>query len=324
MDMKHPTLAAALAAFQEELPALTKDSTAKINYEKDGRRGQINYGYAGLDQVSERVLPVLGRHGLAFTSMPTWQGNQFVLVYELIHEGGNESKGGFWPLPNPLNTDPKQVGSAITYARRYALMAATGTFPGGEDDDATAASEGFAERKQATENFSNLPKERCAPQGAAAKPATQAAKPGKDWGKASDQEIADLLDRFRRTTLEKAVEVYAWMKDLGLHNRTVPNPALGQAECASYILADRLHAEITPEEGAPSRSTVATVATLAAQLGLTAMPVGGTDETLSDAIAAAGELARLAVDTPHAQELQDKAQQSWETMPATAADDVEI
>jgi hypothetical protein len=42
---------------------------------------------------------------------------------------------------------PQQMGSAITYARRYALMAVTGVFPSNEDDDGKAASGAPAYRR---------------------------------------------------------------------------------------------------------------------------------------------------------------------------------
>lgn len=129
----HPNLAAALAAFQAELPGVKKTKTAKVEG-KDGRRG-YEYSYADLADVSQTVLPLLGKHGLSFSSKPTLdERGQFVLAYVLRHAAG-DSDAGTYPLPTGR---PQDVGSAITYARRYALCSVTG-IAAEEDDDGAAA-----------------------------------------------------------------------------------------------------------------------------------------------------------------------------------------
>ena len=130
---RHETLAAALAAFQAELPTVEKGSTAKVAT-KSGPG--YSFEYADLADVSARVLPVLGRHGLAWMTRPTMSDGAFNLVYELRHESG-ETVEGVYPLP-PGNTPAQQLGGAITYARRYALCAVTGVAPGGDEHDAPA------------------------------------------------------------------------------------------------------------------------------------------------------------------------------------------
>jgi hypothetical protein len=81
------------------------------------------------------VLPLLGKHGLSFSTKPTMVDGRFVLEYVLRHVSGQED-GGQWPLS--VGT-PQQMGSAITYARRYALSAITGVAPDDSDDDGQAA-----------------------------------------------------------------------------------------------------------------------------------------------------------------------------------------
>jgi len=128
-------LAAALAAFQLELPHLGKDNTARIEG-KEGKAGYA-YKYADLADVSKLVLPLLAKYGLSFSAKPTIEDGRFVLVYTLRHTGG-DSDGGVYPLP--ANATPQQTGSAISYARRYALQAMTGV-AADEDDDGKAAQE---------------------------------------------------------------------------------------------------------------------------------------------------------------------------------------
>jgi ERF superfamily len=128
------TLAEALAALQARLPRVAKEHTAKVTSERTGK--SHSYDYADLSDVSEVLLPVLSSLGLSFSAKPTLIGNQFGLAYVLRHTSG-ESDEGFYPLP--ASGTPQQVGSAITYARRYTLCAVTGLAPGGDDDDAQAA-----------------------------------------------------------------------------------------------------------------------------------------------------------------------------------------
>jgi hypothetical protein len=128
-DLDRGSLASALAAFQEFLPTLGKTNTANT--------GTYSYRYADLADVSTLVLPLLAKQGLSFSAKPTIDDQgRFVLAYTLRHTSG-ESDCGSYPLPSGT---PQVVGSAITYARRYALCAVTGIAPD-EDDDGKAAKE---------------------------------------------------------------------------------------------------------------------------------------------------------------------------------------
>lgn len=131
--MEHKSLAAALSAFQAELPTIKKGNTAKI-VTKTGQN--FGYAYADLTDVTEKAFPLLTKHGLSFLATPTMMGELFVLHYELRHVSGDIVDGDY---PLPRQGTPQEMGSAITYARRYALTAVTGIAPGGDDDDAKAA-----------------------------------------------------------------------------------------------------------------------------------------------------------------------------------------
>lgn len=120
-----PELNKALAAVQSLLPKITKGERANV--------GTYGYDYAGLDAVSEKIIPLLGKHGLAFSCWPTLLNGRFVMEYHLLHSSG-EQRTGIWPLVSVAK--PQDLGGFLTYYRRYALMAVTGIAPGGEDDDA--------------------------------------------------------------------------------------------------------------------------------------------------------------------------------------------
>lgn len=63
----------------------------------------------------------------------------------LLHESGEMLRCGKLHVPAPKN-DPQGYGSALSYARRYSLMAACGIAP--EDDDGNAASKTPAKAAQ--------------------------------------------------------------------------------------------------------------------------------------------------------------------------------
>lgn len=148
--MPEDTLSAALAAFQADLPRIGKGNLAVVRSDK----GSYKYTYADLADVSAVVLPAIARHGLSFSAKPTLNDEgRFVLEYVLRHTSGEHDHGQY-PLP-PTGT-PQQIGSAITYARRYALSAVTGIVPD-EDDDGQAAEQappdlqdGFGQRVTAS------------------------------------------------------------------------------------------------------------------------------------------------------------------------------
>lgn len=132
-EPQHATLAAALAAFQAKLPSIAHTEKAKVKGEsKDGRPVTFEYGYAGLETVSEAILPLAGTCGLAWHCATEIRDGKFMLVGTLMHASTDETRESVWPL---AFGKPQDIGSAITYGRRYMMLAAFGVFPGGEDDD---------------------------------------------------------------------------------------------------------------------------------------------------------------------------------------------
>jgi hypothetical protein len=136
------SLTAALMALQAELPVVGKDQKATVQTEKR----TYTYKYANLAAVTAAILPLLSKNGLAWTTLPTFdEAGRFVLRYELRHIGGDALTGAY---PLPTTNRPQEMGSAITYARRYALCAATGVAPEEDDDNASAAERSAAMREE--------------------------------------------------------------------------------------------------------------------------------------------------------------------------------
>lgn len=282
-DTRHANLAQALAAFQAELPKLTKDEKAKVKGEtKDGRAYDRSYGYADLAQVVETVLPVLGSHGLSITSATTLDEGQMVLVVTLLHESG-ELRTSYWPLPDLRRVGPQDIGSAMTYGRRYLTLALTGTYPGGEDDDGAKAQQ--APRESWDSAVPARPATQQANRPVSAPPA-EPAKPVKtSW---TDTEVYDYQAKMGTVSLDSAIKAYDWMAGKNLHNRAVGHPTEADKPqmTATTVIAVKLATAAKEAEPADIDQMKA----VAADRGLLKVPVSP-DATLEQALFEARELA---------------------------------
>lgn len=115
-------LATALAKFQGEVknPA----NTAENPFFKSK--------YAPLDEILNLVRPTLSKHGLSIVQIPVMSEGMVGVSTTLLHSSGEWIE----TLPILLKLDKQSAqgaGSAITYARRYALSAILGI--SSEDDD---------------------------------------------------------------------------------------------------------------------------------------------------------------------------------------------
>lgn len=124
-------LATALAAFQAEMPIIPKNQKAKVPTKAGG---SYEYTYAGLPDVSATVMPLLTRHGLAFSVCPriTEHGGEVVGI--LLHSSGERLEAAL-PL---FGRQAQEIGSALTYARRYLLGCMTGVVTDDDDDGSLA------------------------------------------------------------------------------------------------------------------------------------------------------------------------------------------
>lgn len=160
----------ALLALQADPPVLTKN--------KDGQAGNQKTRYADLVQVNLIVLNRLNGYGVMYVCQPTLlDDGKFVLTYELKHVASGTTRNGNYPLK--LSENPQQMGSAISYARRYALLAVTGIAAEDEDDDGRGAG------GQQTAQRANRQQQRAAQPAAAANTARRASNtppplPGED------------------------------------------------------------------------------------------------------------------------------------------------
>ena len=124
-------LATALCLAQAEMGGAIKDSNNPF----------FNSNYADLTSVIKVIKEPFAKYGLSFVQLPVTSagGNGVGVSTMLMHKSGQWLQGEYL-LPMDKVT-PQGAGSAITYARRYALQSLVG-IPS-VDDDSELAMFGF-------------------------------------------------------------------------------------------------------------------------------------------------------------------------------------
>ena len=120
-------IATAMVKAQKEFGPALKSSTNPYFTSK----------YADLAACVEAVIDALNNNGIALIQKCHESDTGVNVETLLLHESGESLSCGVLHVP-ASKQDPQGYGSALTYARRYSLMAACGIAP--EDDDGNAAS----------------------------------------------------------------------------------------------------------------------------------------------------------------------------------------
>jgi hypothetical protein len=158
-------LNAAFAAAQGEFPAIPKNKTARVKMRAEKGGGEYTYKYADLAEVLSACTPALSKHGLSIRQpLKRIQGLLF-LVTELHHASGQYATDDGLKIHE--NGSPQEMGSELTYMRRYAACCMLGVSPDA-DEDGKIATDAAKDR-----NLEGA-RARTAPATAAAKAATGA------------------------------------------------------------------------------------------------------------------------------------------------------
>lgn len=137
-----------------EVPNFSTDETANA--------GSRTYKYLNLATLLKNIKPIFEKHGIAFSQKVTFNstgdGRQILGTVETIIFDENEQQT-VCEYPFFVTGDPQQVGSAITYARRYSLTTILGIFPD-KDDDGGYAKQKFdtADRPIGADQYATLVK----------------------------------------------------------------------------------------------------------------------------------------------------------------------
>lgn len=142
----HATIYEALSAFQAELKSVPRTKDVSFN--------NVKFWYAPLDEIVNYLYPILGKHGLSFRHEINDKGVECILMHgtrkqEEVTDSETVSDVGRILRTNKtivygeirsgaikIRTDAKMqdVGSDITYARRYSLALVAGIVTD-EDND---------------------------------------------------------------------------------------------------------------------------------------------------------------------------------------------
>lgn len=106
---------------------------------KNATNPHLKSKYADLGSVLDTIQGPLRDHGLIVVQRFANDHMGAVLVTELIHAASGECLVSDMPITCKDPADPQKIGAAITYYRRYSLLALLGLAP--EDDDGHAASQ---------------------------------------------------------------------------------------------------------------------------------------------------------------------------------------
>jgi len=114
----------------------------KIGKMKKDTEG-YNYKYFDINQLLEKLTPLLHEEGLTLiqplTHLDAWRagegaGTSKPAIATIIFDGENQLLNFVMPLPEIVK--PQEMGSAITYYRRYSLQSLFALEA--EDDDASS------------------------------------------------------------------------------------------------------------------------------------------------------------------------------------------
>lgn len=129
-------LTGALAKAQGQFPAIGKDKTAKIQTKAGAA---YSYTYADLATILAAIRKPLSDNALAILQ-PVHVTGRTVSVTTILAHGSGQWVADVLDMPIADPTDARSVASAMTYSRRYGLIALLGIAPAdGEDDDGAQA-----------------------------------------------------------------------------------------------------------------------------------------------------------------------------------------
>lgn len=111
---------------------------------KDKTNPAFRSKYADLGACIDAVEEALLANGIAFIQETSEDSTGVTVETVFVHESGEMLRCGKLHVP-AAKQDPQGYGSALTYARRYSLMASCGIAP--EDDDGNAGTRAAQEQR---------------------------------------------------------------------------------------------------------------------------------------------------------------------------------
>jgi hypothetical protein len=115
---------------------LSKAQAVIVNPAKDGNNPHFRSKYATLDTGLNIVRECMSKHNISVVQATRVEGNVLMLDTRLAHKSGQWIEAEYPVCAFPAKQ--QEMGSALTYSRRYSLFSLVG-IAGEEDDDGNAA-----------------------------------------------------------------------------------------------------------------------------------------------------------------------------------------
>ena len=120
--------------------ALAKAQAEMLIAEENGYNPHFKSSFSSLKDLIKASRSALTKNQIAISQYPDSQDGQTYLVTKMIHSSGEELSGKcLIQLKDP--TDIQKLGSAISYAKRYAYASICGLATSEGDDDGNSISE---------------------------------------------------------------------------------------------------------------------------------------------------------------------------------------
>lgn len=129
----------ALIEFQSNVGQIEKSATVDVYKDK---KKIYDFNYAPLDKIIEQCQPVLNKNGLSVIQLLCDTSGVETVI---LHNSGQYLSSKYQLQNNPTGK-PQDIGSLITYARRYAYCAALGIVTE-EDDDGNRSQDQYTKPK---------------------------------------------------------------------------------------------------------------------------------------------------------------------------------
>jgi len=128
--------------------ALAKAQGEINNPRKGSQNPYFKSRYADLADGINAIREALSKHGIAYVQTTRIEGGTLILTSTLVHAISGESIEAEWPIGDHKSMTPQELGSALTYGRRYTLFPMVGI--AGDDDDGNAANAASLARRSRT------------------------------------------------------------------------------------------------------------------------------------------------------------------------------
>ena len=138
---------AAFAEMQSEMPVIAENGQIKVGNE-------VRSKYALFEDINDAIKPVLQKHGFAIMFKTGTTKDSVSVIPILVHRDGHREVGEAVELgadTSGSKNSVQSVGSSVSYAKRYGLLALLNITTRGEDDDGFAGGAKLITESQAAD-----------------------------------------------------------------------------------------------------------------------------------------------------------------------------